>query len=227
MNKKKLFLFGDNDAYSVCQDGVYRFNNPMTTTLPSKPVLVIPSPDAKVKYLRTEVPSVTFEWEKTTSTDYYEIIIGDSTFQKISRFYTKLKDNRIVVQISDSINYWKVRAVNGYGKGAWSDVRRFMTGVINADSKENNLTKETKLFQNYPNPFNSSTAIKYCLSEKTFVKMAIYDCLGRELCVPVNEIQEEGFHSVNWNAKNVSSGIYYIKFTSGNFQTVKKMTYVR
>lgn len=83
------------------------------------------------------------------------------------------------------------------------------------------------LTQNYPNPFNPTTVISYKLLAGSKVTLRIYDVLGREVTTPVNEEQSAGWKEVQWNAVNVSSGIYFYKLTSGNFTETKRMIVVK
>ena len=93
------------------------------------------------------------------------------------------------------------------------------------------------LEQNYPNPFNPSTVIKYSLPQESRVKLSIYNALGEEVAVLVNDIITAGFHQTQWNGLNstgnqVSSGIYFYRLeTEGQsgqqFVDVKKMMMVK
>ncbi len=79
------------------------------------------------------------------------------------------------------------------------------------------------LNQNYPNPFNPSTTISYSVPEKSFVTLKVYDVLGNEVASLVNSQTEAGEHSVNFNASNLSSGVYYYQITAGNNVATKKL----
>jgi|GEM_PF-1286959 len=79
------------------------------------------------------------------------------------------------------------------------------------------------LEQNYPNPFNPSTTIKFGIPEKNNVVVKIYNSLGSEIATLVNEVREAGSYEIQFNANNLSSGIYYYKIESGNFVETKKM----
>ena len=83
------------------------------------------------------------------------------------------------------------------------------------------------LEQNYPNPFNPTTTIHYSLPSSAKVKLTIHDILGREIVTLVNEEQSAGWKEVLWNAKDVSSGIYFYKLQAGNFVETKKMIVVK
>jgi flagellar hook assembly protein FlgD len=80
---------------------------------------------------------------------------------------------------------------------------------------------------NYPNPFNPTTTITYSLPKKSFVKLSIYDLLGREITTLVNEETHSGTHQVTWNAQNVPSGIYFYNITPGNYSKTNKMIFLK
>jgi len=80
--------------------------------------------------------------------------------------------------------------------------------AINRSVPTYNVSKEVSL-NNYPNPFNPSTVISYSMNGSGFVNLRIYDVTGREVASLVNEHQFSGSHSVNFNAGNLSSGVYY------------------
>lgn len=80
-----------------------------------------------------------------------------------------------------------------------------------------------ELEQNYPNPFNPVTTIKYNLPKASEVALTIYDVLGREIKTIVNEQQQPGSYEVNWNASNISSGIYFYQLKTNDYVNTKKM----
>lgn len=83
------------------------------------------------------------------------------------------------------------------------------------------------LGQNYPNPFNPYTTIKYEIAKSVDVKIVVYDVLGRQQVVLVNEKQRAGKYSVNFDSKNFASGVYFYKITAGDFTSTKKMLLVK
>jgi hypothetical protein len=84
-----------------------------------------------------------------------------------------------------------------------------------------------ELTQNYPNPFNPATNIKYQIAKSGFVSLKVYDILGNEVSVIVNENQPSGIYSVDWNASKLPSGIYFYKLVTDNFSDTKKMMLVK
>lgn len=80
-----------------------------------------------------------------------------------------------------------------------------------------------RLYDNYPNPFNPSTSIKYSLPEANFTTLKIFDALGNEVAVLVDELKSAGTYQVEFNAATLSSGIYYYTIQAGSFNETKKM----
>ncbi|MBT8380459.1 MAG: T9SS type A sorting domain-containing protein [Ignavibacteria bacterium] len=97
--------------------------------------------------------------------------------------------------------------------------------IYNPTSVENEvkLPIHISLEQNYPNPFNPSTTIKYGITDKSFVELRIYDVLGREVVLLVNEEQDAGYYELNFNASSLSSGVYLYQLKAGEFIETKKM----
>ena len=83
------------------------------------------------------------------------------------------------------------------------------------------------LLQNYPNPFNPSTTIHYNIPQRSDVSLKVYDLTGRKMATLVQEVQEAGSHSVNFNAEKLSSGVYFYKITAGQYSSVKKMILIK
>jgi archaellum component FlaG (FlaF/FlaG flagellin family) len=84
-----------------------------------------------------------------------------------------------------------------------------------------------ELYQNYPNPFNPVTFIKYEIPKTSPVLIKVYDIIGREVAVLVNEVKEPGMYQVSFDSKNLASGIYIYKMVAGNFTSVKKMNLLK
>jgi hypothetical protein len=83
------------------------------------------------------------------------------------------------------------------------------------------------LSQNYPNPFNPSTTIKYELRKSSVVRLSVFDMLGREVSVLVNERRGAGVHVVRFEASNLSSGIYCCRLQAEEFMQTKELVYVK
>ncbi|MBK8943967.1 MAG: T9SS type A sorting domain-containing protein [Ignavibacteriae bacterium] len=108
---------------------------------------------------------------------------------------------------------------------------------INDIDDSKNLPTEFALYQNYPNPFNPNTTIKYSIPLKvksetsnvasdfslSKVTLKIYNILGREVLTLVNQKQKPGNYEVEFDAKNLSSGIYFYKLQARELTLTKKM----
>jgi len=90
-----------------------------------------------------------------------------------------------------------------------------------------NIPSEFVLHQNFPNPFNPVTTIKFSIPEISFVKISIYDVLGKEVARLVNENRNPGTHELNWDAAIFSSGVYFYELRAGEFTERKKMVLVK
>jgi hypothetical protein len=88
---------------------------------------------------------------------------------------------------------------------------------------EVNAPAEYALEQNYPNPFNPSTTINYSIAEAGLVKIAVYNLLGQEVALVVNELKEAGKHSVSFNASTLTSGAYFYTIETPQFKQTRKM----
>lgn len=84
-----------------------------------------------------------------------------------------------------------------------------------------------RLSQNYPNPFNSSTRITYHVGKTSHVTIAVYDMLGRQISLLINEVQQIGEHEVTFDAANLPSGMYFYRVTAGDASQTKKMILMR
>ena len=88
---------------------------------------------------------------------------------------------------------------------------------------QSNILKEYNLQQNNPNPFNPSTTIGYGIQQKSNVKITILNAIGEEVAVVFNEEKEAGYHTVEFNASNLSSGVFFYQIRAGDFIQTKKM----
>lgn len=88
-------------------------------------------------------------------------------------------------------------------------------------------TIEEFSLQNYPNPFNPVTVISYSISEKSFVTLTVYDLLGREVTILVNENKGSGSYSVRFDASSLSSGVYIYRLETSQKVLTKRMTVIK
>ena len=95
--------------------------------------------------------------------------------------------------------------------------------IVGVNSETKGLPTVYALEQNYPNPFNPTTTIKFTLPKNSNVKLAVYDILGRLVTKLVDGNLTAGYHTVQFNASNLASGVYFYRIEAGNFVQVKKL----
>jgi hypothetical protein len=131
-----------------------------------------------------------------------------------------------VCALRDSIPGTYVNSnANGQSIAALYYIKLSTSHTIGINNNETALS--FTLEQNYPNPFNPVTNIKYQIPKDGFVKLAVYDMLGREVEVLINEKQSTGAYETSWNASRFSSGVYFYKLTAGNFVETKRMLLIK
>jgi len=100
-------------------------------------------------------------------------------------------------------------------------------GAVFISNISREISSKYSLFQNYPNPFNPATVISFQLPVAGQVSLIVYDMLGREVATLVNEKLAPGTYTVDWNASEYPSGVYFYKITAGDYSATKKMLLVR
>jgi len=98
------------------------------------------------------------------------------------------------------------------------------TGVVN---NTENQPIEYSLSQNYPNPFNPVTKINFAIPKTGFVSLKVYNMLGKEISTLVSDVKNAGYYSVDFDATELSTGVYYYKIESQGFMDVKKMLLIK
>jgi len=123
-------------------------------------------------------------------------------------------------------------AVNGtdlFAGTARSEVwRRPLSEMIaSVDPITGELPVAFLIRQNYPNPFNPSTTIKYELPKSSVVKLSVFDMLGREVSVLVNERRDVGVHEVQLDGAQLASGVYFYRLQAGDFVQSKRLVLLK
>jgi hypothetical protein len=179
-------------------------------------------------------------WVSSIGSNLPDMIVND--------FYT-YKDNHYV--LSDSIQpgvaYWV--KINKAGKLILDTTSSVMTSRLikivpdrelpppppgDHQIKLKEIPNKFALEQNYPNPFNPTTTFKYDLPTESKVKLSIYNVLGQIVEILVDEIESAGYRSINWNAKDMVSGVYFYRLEassvsdpSKSFVQVKKILLIK
>jgi hypothetical protein len=96
-----------------------------------------------------------------------------------------------------------------------------------AVSQQSAVVKDFALRQNYPNPFNPSTKIEFSVPKSTFVTLKVFNLLGEEVATLASQELRAGLYTVDWNASNAPSGVYFYRLTAGSFVDAKRMLLLR
>jgi hypothetical protein len=111
--------------------------------------------------------------------------------------------------------------------GTQVDPSQVQLGTERSPLTDHKLPENFFLEQNYPNPFNPTTTIQYELPRSLFVRLSVYDALGREVAILVNEKKEMGVHKVRFDGEALSSGVFFYRLQAGDFSRTGKMLMLR
>ncbi|MCB0742462.1 MAG: SMP-30/gluconolactonase/LRE family protein [Ignavibacteriae bacterium] len=109
------------------------------------------------------------------------------------------------------------------GKSVYK-IRPLLTGIKNQSST---LPEKILLYQNYPNPFNPTTSINYSLPKKSYISLKVFNLLGKEVKTLYEGIREAGDYTSTFSGKRLSSGVYYYRLESENFNGTKKLLIIK
>lgn len=98
------------------------------------------------------------------------------------------------------------------------------TGIV---SSQTGIPEKFTLSQNFPNPFNPNTTISFSIPEFSNVKITVFNSLGEEVALLLNENVNPGNYNINFDASVLSSGVYFYKIDAGDFSEIKKMTLIK
>jgi hypothetical protein len=171
----------------------------------------------------------TFIWSKGTAASYrlrvtdivtgavvIDVTVGDTTFLS----------NRILE--AGKIYTWVVSASNAYGSSDWSAEGRFRTGQdVTVAERNGAVPNEFALSQNYPNPFNPATKIEFALPQSSLTTLKVYDLLGRELATLVQDDLAPGRYVVEFDGRDLPSGVYIYRLMANGSVQSRKMQLLR
>ncbi|MEO8513522.1 MAG: choice-of-anchor J domain-containing protein [Ignavibacteria bacterium] len=186
------------------------------------------SPDASIY-----PDSIRIYWSATGDT-----VPGSGAFVEIGKFQVSTagwSERRYTLPTGSAtgrfaINY---RVAGGGPTGNNSDyigvdlVRVLGPSTVGITPINNQVPSAYSLKQNYPNPFNPTTNINFSIPVSGMVKLSVFDMSGKEVATIVNGDVAAGNYAVNYNASQLSSGVYFYKLTSANFTDTKKMMLVK
>jgi hypothetical protein len=188
---------------------------------PSAPTLILPSNG------ETGIPSTlllnwdgpwgatSYQLQVSTSSDFSSLVIDQNNIKGQSYGIRDLEYN--------TLYYWRVKATNAGGTSSYSTIWKFTTiGPTFIEQTNPEIPSRYTLYQNYPNPFSQFTSIQFYLPKESHVKLSIFNSLGIEIEVLVNQNFPPGYHHTQWIPHNNASGIYFCKFQASQFIDTKK-----
>jgi hypothetical protein len=160
-------------------------------------------------------------------THYQFVLATDSLFTAVL-VDSSLADTTLIIRglANNTSNWWRVQAENVAGFGPWSAGWEFRVNITSV-TDANGIPTDYVLYQNYPNPFNPSTTIRYDLPSSTHVTLKVYNTLGQEVATVVDETQEPGHRSAQFDASDLPSGVYLYRVQAGDFVQSKKLILLR
>jgi N-acetyl-anhydromuramyl-L-alanine amidase AmpD len=193
----------NDTAFSVAKQIILRFSDPMDTASVRKAFIVTPEAPGKI----------------TWTVDNKTVYLTPAAPLAYSTKYT--------VRMEAS-----ARSIYGAGLDANQDsvsgdpyVNVFTTiaAPTGVRAEAGMPPKEFALAQNYPNPFNPSTHFQFSLPSSELARLSVYDVVGREVAVLVNETLNAGTYTFEWNAKDMTSGVYFYTLKAGQFSRTQKL----
>jgi len=176
---------------------------------------------------------VNLTWDKSKyATSYRVQVSSDSSFSSLVCELAAYSDNnyKLTNVIPGGTYYWRVAANNNSslegGYSGYSAAKSFVVSGVTGVEK-NNTPISFNLSQNYPNPFNPTTNISYSIAAASMVTLKVYDTIGREVAQLVNEQKEPGSYVVQFNGRNLASGIYFYQINAGSYIATKKLTLLK
>jgi hypothetical protein len=184
-------------------------------------------------------------WEENTEPDlkHYEVWKkkgGSWTLKAttINNYYTDTSEHLYSGRPNTkTYAYYKINAVDICNQS--SDFTSNVSFAVNApeqgidednDLKEislNSTPSEYSLKQNFPNPFNPKTNIKFDLPESGQTNISVYNIQGKLVKIILNNYIDMGYHSIQFDASNLSSGLYFYKLRSGSFSQIRRMLIIK
>ena len=116
----------------------------------------------------------------------------------------------------------------GFGRTHYEKTMKFeIKGTLEAVQALCTLPAEFALDQNYPNPFNPMTKIQFTIVNRQLTMLNVFDLMGRKVATVVNEVKEPGTYTVQFDASNLASGVYFYRMEAGPFVAAKKFVVLR
>ena len=172
-----------------------------------------------------EVNKIKLTWNQVHDNDvnYFRIYRGFDSSPDLDQVYDIATDTSYIDTqvILGKAYYYRITSVDFAGNES-NFSEEIMVSVTLIENDKHNINKFI-LGQNYPNPFNPITKIKFSIPKQGNVKIELFNTLGKKIKTLLNQSISSGYHEIQFNAHDLSSGIYLYRIQFGKFQDVKKM----
>jgi phosphatidylserine/phosphatidylglycerophosphate/cardiolipin synthase-like enzyme len=130
-------------------------------------------------------------------------------------------ENSLIVQSSRVANLYLQEFAARYYEAGGTDT------ILVSVQDDKRIPMTFSLSQNYPNPFNPATTLSFAIGHSSFVTLKVYNLLGQEVATLVNNEQKAGRYTVEFDATDLASGVYFYRLNAGQFHDVKKMVVIK
>ena len=223
------FIYIAGRPYRMNNSAMYQNYNYMINNWLNYSSLIVQSPNGGEVWIVGETEEITWSDANVYNVKIELSVDNGTSWTSIVESIPNTGSYSWLVTSQDSSDQCLIRIINNDDLSiidVSDDV--FTIDIISGiESTEENIPSEFNLSQNYPNPFNPVTSIKYEVPEASLVSIKVYDLIGREVAVLVNETKQPGIYQVNFDSGNFASGVYFYKMIAGDFSSVKKMNFLK
>ncbi len=172
--------------------------------------------------------SIECRWRQTPAADrYWFAVATDSAFVSAVVDSTVTDTLRAIRSLVGGQTYWwKVRAGNAAGWGAFSETRTLARSTTSVAERAA-LPNEFALSQNFPNPFNPTTTIEFALPREEYVTLEVFNLVGARVALLVEGKRAEGYYTETFNANEFASGVYFYRLRAGTYVHTKKLVLMK
>lgn len=164
-------------------------------------------------------------WYNGSSNLLMEICYDNSSYTQYSYVYSTPIPGMTWGYYAD--NQTGCYMTSGSSQSRRPNVRFSFQTWFGINGNKNHIPEKFNLSQNYPNPFNPVTRIDFDIPKKGFVSLRVYDLLGREVQSLVNEEKQAGSYTIDFEATDLTSGVYFYRLEADGFSNVKKMILIK
>lgn len=231
--EENIVSFTDTSSFQGTKNyyKISAFNDFMESQYSNTIVVVTPLPyPTDLSGQLTNEGFVQLNWSDNSESELGFIIEGKPNHQDSVFSIIDSVNNNMNTYIDTEAKYYTpyIYRIYAFTSDTISDFSNEISiNVVGIQNKPLSLISDYNLSQNYPNPFNPMTKINYSIPEKSSVSIFIYNSLGEPVKELINNLQEKGEYSINFNAGDLSSGVYFYRLKAVSIKTGKEFDNVK